>query len=344
MALNLNEQWSGNIPTGTAGRWISGRGRVAEADDEMNEISHADREGLISVVVPAFNVASYINEALDSVFTQTYTSYEIIVVNDGSADTPELEQQLEQFRGRIVYLQQENRGAAAARNAALRVAHGEFVAFLDADDRWLPSFLEEQLRFLKLKGADLVYSDALLVGDSPLAGNTFMATAPSRGEVTPESLLTAKVAVLTSAVLARKRPIVEVGLFDEHIKRGHDFDLWLRLVKHGVRVAYYRKVLVHHRLLESGLSGNAISQLERTLTVLETIHNRGGLTASEEAALRLSMNRTVATLALEIGKARLMKKDFLDALDSFREARRLRRSWKLVIVCWGLRIAPNLLW
>lgn len=304
----------------------------------------SDTKALISVVVPAYNVASYIGEALDSVFKQTFTSYEVIVVNDGSADTPELEQQLERFQGRIVNLQQENRGAAGARNAALRVARGEFVAFLDADDRWLPSFLEEQIRFLKLKGADLVYSDALLVGDSPLAGKTFMATAPSRGEVTPESLLTAKVAVLTSAVLARKRPILEVGLFDERIKRGHDFDLWLRLVKHGVRVAYQPRVLVHHRLLDTGLSGGVISQLERTLTVLETIHNRGGLTASEEAALRVNMKRTMATLALEIGKARLLKKDFVEALVSFKEARRLRSSWKLVVVCLGLRIAPNLLW
>lgn len=310
----------------------------------MKEMSHADREPLISVVVPAFNVASYIGEALDSVFTQTFSSYEVIVVNDGSADTPELEQRLERFQGKIVYLQQENRGAASARNAALRVAGGEFVAFLDADDRWLPTFLEEQIRVLDLKGADLAYSDALLVGDSPLAGKTFMAMSPSRGKVTAESLLTAKVAVLTSAVLARKKPILEVGLFDERIRRGHDFDLWLRLVKHGVRFAYHRKVLVHHRILESGLSGNVISQLERTLTVLETIHNRGGLTASEEAALRVNMNRTMATLALETGKARLMKKDFVDALHSFKEARSLRHSWKLVIVCLGLRIAPNLLW
>src|SRR5687767_6242589 len=163
---------------------------------------NSDTEDLISVVVPAFNVASYIGEALDSVFKQTLSSFEIIVVNDGSADTPELEQQLERFQGRIVYLQQENRGAAAARNAALRVARGEFVAFLDADDRWLPTFLEEQITFLKLKGADLVYSDALLVGDSKLAGKTFMGLSPSRGKVTPQSLLAAKVAVLTSAVLA----------------------------------------------------------------------------------------------------------------------------------------------
>jgi glycosyltransferase involved in cell wall biosynthesis len=310
----------------------------------MKETSHADSEDLISVVVPAFNVASYISEALDSVFTQTYPSYEVIVINDGSPDTPELEQQLERFRGRIVYLKQENHGAAAARNAGLEVARGNLVAFLDADDRWLPTFLEEQFRVLEVNRADLVYSDGLLVGDSPLAGKTFMATAPSRGKVTSESLLTAKVSILTSAVLARKKPILEVGLFDERIRRGQDFDLWLRLVKHGVRVTYHRKVLVHHRILESGLSGDDIRKLERTLTVLEIIHNRGELTSSEEAALRVNMNATRASLALENGKARLMKKDFVNALDLFKEAKRLHRSWKLVVVCLGLRIAPNLFW
>lgn len=303
-----------------------------------------DVEPVVSIVIPAFNSARYIGEALNSVFRQTFPRFEVIVVNDGSHDTDELERELKAWEGKITYVKHENRGAAAARNSALLVARGEFIAFLDADDWWLPHYLEEQHRFLERSRADLVYADALLFGDSPLAGKTFMATAPSLGEVTPENLLAVNVAVLTSAVLARKRPILEVGLFDEHIRRGHDFDLWLRLVKHGVRVAYHRKVLVHHRLLESGLSGNAISQLERTLTVLETIHKRGGLTASEEAALRGSMNRTRATLALEIGKAKLLKKDFVDALDSFKEARRLRSSWKLVIVCLGLRVAPNLLW
>src|SRR6185436_19721240 len=94
--------------------------------------------------------------------------------------------------------------------------------------------------------ADLVYSDALLVGESPLNGRTFMQLQPSRGAVTPESLLAVNVTVLTSAVLARKKQILEVGLFDPKIKRGHDFDLWFRLAKAGARFAYQPKVLAHH--------------------------------------------------------------------------------------------------
>jgi glycosyltransferase involved in cell wall biosynthesis len=298
----------------------------------------------VSVIIPAYKAAAYIGETLDSVYAQTFTDYEIIVINDGSPDTQDLERELKCYPSSLRYLKQENRGAAAARNTGIRAATGEFVAFLDADDIWFPKFLEYQVDFINMANVDLAYSDAQLVGDSPLAGRTFMQVQPSRGEVTPESLLSVTVTVLTSAVLARKKPILDVGLFDEGIKRGHDFDLWFRLAKAGARFAYHSTVLAEHRVVDSGLSGGTISQLERTLAVLETIHNRGGLTSAEEAAFLTNKNRTLATLALEIGKTRLLKKDFGGALESFNESRALGSSWKLVVLCLGLRIAPNLLW
>lgn len=298
----------------------------------------------VSIIVPAFNAAKYIGEALNSVFDQTFTSHELIVVNDGSPDTNELERELQPYASRICYIKQENQGAAAARNSGLRCASGEFVAFLDADDKWLPNFLEKQLEFLKLNNADLVYSDALLCGESPLAGRTFMGLQPPRGAVTPENLLADSVAIFTSGVLARKKPIMEVGLFDEEMKRGHDFDLWWRLAKAGAQFAYQPKVLAEHRIVESGLSGNTISQLERTLAVLEAIKTRGELTAGEEVALGANLNRTLAQLAIERGKDKLLEKDFEGALQSFNAAKKLRNGWKLVLVCLGLRIAPETLW
>lgn len=297
----------------------------------------------VSVIIPAYNASEYIGEALKSVFDQTYTSHESIVINDGSPDTDELERELEPYAERIRYIKQENRGAAAARNAGLRCARGEFVAFLDADDTWSPTFLEQQMAFLKSSNADLVYSDALLFGETPLAGRTFMEIQPSRGPVTPESLLAVDVTVLTSAVLARKKPIFEVGLFYEEMKRGHDFDLWLRLAKLGARFAYQSKVLAQHRIVETGLSGNMISQLERTLSVLEAIKTREQLTPSEDAAFRLNLNRTLAELAVENGKEKLLDGDFSGALQHFREAKNIRHSWKLTLVCFGLRIAPEML-
>ena len=301
----------------------------------------ADTPPLVSVIIPAYNAAKYIGEALNSVFDQTCRSHESIVINDGSPDTVELERELQAYRGTLQYIKQDNRGAAAARNAGLRCARGEYVAFLDADDRWLPNFLEEQIQFLKINNADFVFSDALLFGETPLAGRTFMELEPPKGAVTPESLLAVEVAVLTSAVLARKQPILEVGLFDETIKRGHDFELWFRLAKAGVRFAYQPRVLAEHRIVESGLSGNALSQLYRTLSVLEAVKAKGTLTQSEAAALNLNVRRTQGALALESGKEKLLVRDFEGALESLNEARRYRPTLKLRLASFGVKIAPE---
>ena len=313
---------------------------MIEAEIQPQTI-HSDTSPTVSVITPAYNAAKYIGEALDSVLNQTFRSHELIVINDGSPDTDELERELQKYPATIRYIKQENRGAAAARNAGLRSARGEYAAFLDADDRWLPDFLEKQLAFLRSSNADLVFSDARLIGDSPLAGRTFMELDPPKSAVTPESLLAVEVAVLTSAVLARKQPIFEVGLFDETIKRGHDFELWFRLAKSGTRFAYQPRVLAEHRIVESGLSGDALSQLCRTLSVLEVVKAKGTLTPSEDAALKLSMKRTLGVLALENGKEKLRDRDFAGALKCFQEAGTYQQSWKLRLVSLGVKVAPE---
>lgn len=300
-------------------------------------------EPLISVIIPAYNAAEFIGETLDSVFAQTFTSFEVIVINDGSPDTEQLEQVMQRYPSNLRYIKQENQGAAAARNTGLLAAKGEFVAFLDADDTWLPQFLEKQMALLERSGADLVFADALLSGDVSLDGRTFMQLDPPRGEVTAANLLAVKVTVLTSTVLARKAPVLDVGLFDVSLRRGQDFDLWFRLAKAGARFAYTREVLADHRIVESGLSGGTISQLKRTLSVLEAIKARANLTDAEEAALQWNMNRTLRELALEKGKEKLLDRDFPAALQSFNEARKFRHSWKVVFVCLALKIAPDTL-
>lgn len=306
--------------------------------------THSETPPTVSVIIPAYNAAKYIGEALDSVFDQTFSSHEVIVINDGSPDTEDLERELKGYPAGLRCIKQENRGAAAARNVGLRCARGEFVAFLDADDRWLPNFLEAQLELLNSSKADLVYSDTLLFGELPFAGRTFMEMHPSRGPVTPESLLSGNVALVTSTVLVRKGPLFEVGLFDETLKRGHDFDLWLRLAKLGIRFAYQREVLAERRIVESGLSGNTRSKLQRTLDVLNAIKAREILTKSEDAALNLTMKRALGDLALENGKEKLLGKDFAGALQSFKEAKSFRQNWKLLFVCLGLRITPETIW
>jgi glycosyltransferase involved in cell wall biosynthesis len=298
----------------------------------------------VSVIIPAYNSADSIAEGLASVFAQTFSDFEVIVINDGSRDTEKLETTLEQFGNKVKYLKHENRGAAAARNSGLRIARGELIAFLDADDRWFPTYLEEQLALLRKNAGDVVYADGLIVGEQKPSGVTFMDLAPTRCEVTPESLLLVDVGILTSGVVARKSLIYEVDLFDETIRRGHDFDLWLRLAQRKAKFVCNKKVLLYYTNLGQGLSGNAISQLERRLELLSKIRNRGGLSSPQELALLSNEQECAHRLLLEKGKAELLKKNFAGARNYFNEAAMIQSNWKLKAVNLALSVAPTLLW
>ena len=120
----------------------------------------------VSVIMPAYRVAEYIGAAIESVLNQTYTDYEIVVVNDGSPDTAELESELAPYRDQIIYIKQNNRGCSAARNTAIRASRGRYIALLDPDDLWEPDYLKIHLEILERDPTtDVLYCDALIVGD-----------------------------------------------------------------------------------------------------------------------------------------------------------------------------------
>ena len=117
----------------------------------MNDAdSQESRAGspLVSVIIPAYKAAGHIVSAIESVLAQTFSDHEIIVINDGSPDTSQLLEVLSPYRDRIRYLEQPNQGPSGARNTGIRAARGTYVAFLDSDDSWSPSYLGEQIRLL----------------------------------------------------------------------------------------------------------------------------------------------------------------------------------------------------
>jgi hypothetical protein len=299
----------------------------------------------VSVIIPAYNVAPLIKEAVESVLAQTFDNYEIIIVNDGSPDTTALEEALHPYREKITYIKQENRGAGAARNAGLRLARGSYVAFLDADDAWYPLFLEKQLELINSGGGyDLVYANALLDGDSPWAGKTYMDRDPSNGPATFEALIGERCSPITSGVLARLQPIIDVGFFDESLRNSQDFDLWVRLAKRGhARLSYQRTVLLKHRTRPGSLASDGIKSVEGELSVLNKISCWPDLTPTERSTLGATIALRSASIEIDRGKRSLMQKEFAAAADSFRFANDYFRSWKLTLVVAWLRIAPNFL-
>lgn len=310
-----------------------------------NQVYACNATPTISVIIPAYKVASFIGEALDSVFGQTFSDFEVIVINDGSPDTPQLEQQIAKYTGSIIYLSQPNRGAGGARNAGLRAARGEYVAFLDGDDVWLPEFLEEQLRLIRSDGGyDLVYANAINFGDSASNGVTYMTHNPSYGEVTFKKLLCSECNVVTSTVLARREPIIRVGCFDERFPNSQDFDLWLRLIKDAnARITYQKTVLVRRRIYQGSLASDPIRSLSGELAVLSNVRRRADLTAEEKKILEDIARKRQSTVEVQKGKRHLSRGDFQTAAESFAAANQYQPSVKLSVVLLGIRIAPRTL-
>jgi len=302
---------------------------------------------LVSIIIPAYNVAPFIAETLESVFAQTYPNYEVIVINDGSPDTKEFELALAPYLDRIVYLKQENLGASVARNAGLRAARGEFVAFLDADDVWLPNYLADQMRFIRERGCDLVCADAEFFGDPKSASQTYMTllmdSASAESDVSFRELVLAERSLITSGILARREPIIKVGLFDEALRNAQDFDLWLRLAHHGARLSYQRRVLLKYRCRADGLTGDAVNCHTRELRVLDKVEQSYDLAKEDRDELLPLIKRRRAELEFELGKAYLEKDEFAKARESFRRANGLRTTWKTRVALWLSRVSPKLI-
>lgn len=184
-----------------------------------------DRLPLVSVVVPTFNRAGQIGAAVDSVLTQTYPHWELIVVDDGSQDETPLV--LSAYGERIRTIRQENLGVSAARNRGILAAGGEFITLLDSDDYWLPDKLAAQVVFFQQHPAmRLCQTEEIWVRNGrrvnpktrhrKFAGMIFEKTLPL-------------CLISPSAVMLRRSLLDEVGLFDETLPACEDYDLWLRI-------------------------------------------------------------------------------------------------------------------
>jgi len=300
----------------------------------------------ISVVIPVYNAAAYIGETLDSVFGQDFSDYEVIVINDGSSDTPALLEALRPYRDRLTYVAQANGGVSSARNVGIRYARGQYVAFLDSDDLWMPNYLGEQMRRLAADPSiDLLYSNGINFGDSPLAGSRLMEGSPSRGSVTFENLVDEKCTVLLSCTVVKRSVLLAARGFDERFRRSEDFHLWLRLAFQGRRLVYHRTPLVRHRLRRGSLSHDRVAMLQAMIDVLHDIE-RLPLTNRERTRVRQQVARRQSQIALERGKRLFIEEQYEAAAEALARSRRWDPSpWRrarLAAIHLGVRLMPRL--
>lgn len=179
---------------------------------------------LVSAVIPTFNRAWCVTEAVASVTAQTYPSMEIIVVDDGSTDRTR--QVLEPYMDRITLLHQKNKGVSAARNLGIRESTGDFVAFLDSDDRWTPDKITCQMDFfLNHPSAVICQTEEIWIRNGKRVNPKFKHKKPS-GMIFEPSL---ELCLVSPSAVMMQRIFFEMkGYFDETLPACEDYDLWLR--------------------------------------------------------------------------------------------------------------------
>ncbi len=287
----------------------------------------------VSVIIPVYR-ARFLRAALESVEAQTFRDYEVIVVDDGSPDRSEIESWALPGREGFRYLTQENRGPSAARNTGIRAARGVFVAFLDADDTWEPTFLEEQIGAItRGRGLDLVHCNWRTMGRSRVR---------RYGPATCTSLLRDECMIILSSVMARREAVLGAGLFDEEFRHGEDFDLWLRMLKMRARMDFQPRVLLNRRVHSDSLSHDPVNHDEKAVMVLEKFRGRADVTGAERAAVEWRIERLRAEVELERAKRALAAGDFAGASVALRAANEFHRSWKLRTVRVLLHLWPTL--
>jgi len=180
---------------------------------------------LISVIIPTFNRRDFLVAAVDSVVSQTFGDFELIVVDDGSTDgTGDV---MARYADRVIYVVQENRGVSAARNHGIDLARGEYISFLDSDDLWMPTKLEKQVKFFQgHPSAQVCYTDELWIRRGRQV-NPRKRHAKHSGWIYAHCLPLCIIS--PSSVCLRREVLDTVGYFDPELPVCEDYDLWLRV-------------------------------------------------------------------------------------------------------------------
>lgn len=297
---------------------------------------------LVSVVIPAYRCAQYIAQAIESVLNQSFTNHEILVVNDGSPDTAELEAALTPYAGRIRYFKQSSRGPSGARNTGIRNAFGKYVAFLDGDDYWTRDHLTKNLGVLERdREVALVYCDCVLVKDDKPYGRVFY-NQDQPSTVTFETLLLQSSTISTSSVVVLRDAILAVGGFDETLYRCEDFDMWLRLAFSGARISYHPDAEVYHRMHEVSLSADGLAMIRDRVRVYEKTDATLGPSAEQRQIIRRMITKSQSDGCVEQLKEALDRRDYSEAREAARRALSFESTWKVRLTMLGLRVSPRL--
>ena len=235
----------------------------------------------VSVIIPAYNGDRYLGEAIDSVLQQTYLDYEIIVVDDGSTDNTA--RVAKQYGSCVRYLSQTNQGVAASRNFGLAAALGDYIAFLDQDDLFLPHKLSSQVKLLdRDRNLGIVNSGWQIYQDED-SNNLLISKAAVQPWKQIPNLSAANLIVwkpvFLGAMLFRRVWLERAGGFNTTLEQTPDVDLVMRLAKIGCPAAWVKQITVKYRQHEANASKNSLLQAQELNRITANFFAQSGLTS-----------------------------------------------------------------
>jgi glycosyltransferase involved in cell wall biosynthesis len=270
----------------------------------------------VTVILPAYNASRFIGRAIESVLRQTWTDWQICLVDDGSTDLTRAiaESYASRLGSRLNYVYQPNRGLAAARNTAILNSVGEVFALLDADDVWLPHHLAEGMACLEARpGAGLVHADVAridvddcIIEFPPRPGAKYLDGRIDR------HIYTRRAHILCPTVMFRRRALDVVGIFDESMRATEDRDLWFRIAER-FEVAYLQTVHAHYRITPNSLSHNREVMITAQMLFLTKHLRRGAVT-------RVDFHQAFGNLLRERGDCEFKQGEFRAALGLYSRA------------------------
>ena len=322
-----------------------------------------ESQGLVSVIIPSYNRGHVIDKAVESVLLQDYDAVEIIVIDDGSIDnTSKIIQEKFGTDPRVRYFAKKNGGVSSARNVGMRESRGQFVAFLDSDDTWLPGKLTAQIRVLnQLPNVGMVWTEMRAVNsERKVLHERYLRKMYRAFNYFPkiESLFSNKLLipeikgavyfgdiysqmvlgnlVHTSTVLMRRERMLKTGEFREEYKTGEDYPFFLKACREGT-VAYIDQVFIDYLIGEGDTLTSSAYQLQAAQNYLATLEESLLLDRNRIVQSQDQLDRCLAGALGWIGRAYLGKGEFKKAgtylLKSLKVRPNQPEEWKALFKC-----------
>lgn len=292
---------------------------------------------LVSVIIPTYNRARLISEAIESILAQTYKHIELIVVDDGSTDDTQVV--LSSYGDKIRVILQQNAGPAIARNRGISIAKGDIIAFLDSDDQWLPTKLERQVDSLRVAGPEVTCS---LCNCTVYYANGSRTSTFAIADMVPEcatgvwlnpvEVLLNRFVMFNQAVAIRREVLERVGYFDESLRFGEDYDLPFRLAMEGPWTIIRDELVAYHEASPGSWAKAALREEVHLRKDLVRIRRRMSRLIEKDSNLVNLRPRAERELAREkrelsialLGRKKIFGASYIAGVLAFSE--RLRRA------------------